>query len=273
MFCSYCGAKIMDGSTYCAECGADLTKPHESVARPTPDPEPAPVSTPVGKTEPPAETPTSTPSGNLFMQNPAAAPPPETNNDNQAKKAKKPVTKKWWFWLIVIIVGLCVIGAIGGNGDSSNGSKGSAAGTESESTVSAESTSTPAPTPSPTPTLSPEEQKANFVASCQALTYEQVARDPDTYMGTAAHFRGKVSQVIEGDGFNVYMINVTADQYGLYTDAIYVQYTAPAGASRILEDDIVDIYGTMMGLQTYTTVLNAQKTIPAMMASYIDLAQ
>ena len=252
MYCSYCGAKIMDGSAYCTECGADLAKPHDSLEQPAP--EPVPIATPA-----PAF---------------AAQTTPIKENKPPVQKVKKPVTKKWWFWVIVVFVGLCVIGALGGgNGDSGNGSKGSAAGTESNSTASAEVTSTPAPTPSPTPTLSPEEQKANFVASCQALTYEQVARDPDTYMGTAAHFRGKVSQVIEGDGFNVYMINVTADQYGLYTDAVYVEYTAPVGASRILEDDVVDIYGTMMGLQTYTTVLNAQKTIPAMLASYIDLAQ
>ena len=190
------------------------------------------------------------------------------------EKIKKPVYKKWWFWVAAVFVVIIIAVATSGDSDSDEALE------SPNFTANETSTPSPTPAPTPTPTLSPEEQaaltaqeKAEFIASCQNLTYEQVARDPDTYQYAVAHFKGKVSQVIEGSGYNVYMINVTPDAYGYYEDAVYVQYTAPVGASRILEDDVVDMYGIMAGLQTYTTVLGAEKTIPAMLASYIDLAQ
>lgn len=124
-----------------------------------------------------------------------------------------------------------------------------------------------------TPVTQVAQTKADFIAECQNYTYDQVLRDPDTYKLSPAHFKGEVSQIIKNDNYDIYMIKVTLDSDGDYNDPICVQYTLPKGASRILEDDVVDIYGTMAGLQTYTSVLDTQKSVPAMSAQYIDLAQ
>ncbi len=40
--------------------------------------------------------------------------------------------------------------------------------------------------------------------------------------------------------------------------------------SRILEDDIITIYGVSVGTVTYTSTLNMQITIPAILIDRID---
>lgn len=156
----------------------------------------------------------------------------------------------------------------------------SACGEAASNDAQSQETASVEPVAEQQPELTPEEQaaknaqdKSNFIASCKTYTYKQVARDPDTYIEKPAHFMGQVSQVIEGDEYNIFMINVTYGEYDIWTDQIYVQYTLPKGASRILVDDIVDVYGYMAGVQTYETVLGDQNTIPALYALYIDLAK
>lgn len=69
--------------------------------------------------------------------------------------------------------------------------------------------------------LSAEEIESYFKEGCSALTYEQVARDPDAYKGEKATFTGEVIQVMqEGDTYAL-RVNVTPTSYG-YKDAILV---------------------------------------------------
>lgn len=118
--------------------------------------------------------------------------------------------------------------------------------------------------------LSPEEIKERYISKCTAYNYDTIARDPDEYMFTYGKYTGEVIQVIEdGDDYQL-RVNVTKDKYG-YSDTIYVLYTLKDGESRILEDDIVTIYGINMGTVTYETVLGASVTIPCVYAEYLDV--
>lgn len=117
--------------------------------------------------------------------------------------------------------------------------------------------------------LSEEEIASYFKEGCSAMTYEQVARDPDTYNGEKAAFTGEVIQVMqEGDTYML-RVNVTPVSYG-YKDTILVLYTAKSGDQRILEDDVVTLYGTMAGMYTYETVMGAELTVPLMSAQYVE---
>lgn len=114
--------------------------------------------------------------------------------------------------------------------------------------------------------------EASFKASCQNIAYEELARNGDNYIGTPITFRGQIIQVMEGDGFTAYRINVTQDSYGFWDDTMYVEYTVKEGESRFLEDDIVTVYGTCMGLYTYETVMGANVTIPSAIAEFMELS-
>ena len=81
------------------------------------------------------------------------------------------------------------------------------------------------------------------------------------------------------DGDNVIMrVNITKEknQFAsggyLYSDTVYVEYTRKSESeSRILKDDIINMYGTLNGTKTYDTVLGSDTTIPYFVAEYIDI--
>ncbi len=118
----------------------------------------------------------------------------------------------------------------------------------------------------------PEDQA--YMQSCISPVYEDVARNPHDYEGKDVHFKGQIVQI--ADGFlsgDIYRIQVTPGDYGLWTDTVYVTYTLPAGESKFLENDIVDFYGECKGEYTYTTVLGSTNTIPRVDAKYMLLAE
>lgn len=84
-------------------------------------------------------------------------------------------------------------------------------------------------------------------------------------------FRGEVIQVMKATGITVLRVNVTQNQYGWWEDTIFVNYFPSEGEPRILEDDIVSIYGEMMDLKTYETIMGDSVTIPQVYAKYIDI--
>ena len=116
--------------------------------------------------------------------------------------------------------------------------------------------------------MTEEEYKA---ACYEGYDYKTLARDPATYVGDYATFRGEVIQAMEGAGITVLRVNVTQNEYGNWEDTLYVNYIPAEGEPRILEDDIVTIYGEMMELKTYETVMGSSVTIPQIHAQYIDL--
>ena len=109
-----------------------------------------------------------------------------------------------------------------------------------------------------------------FKDSCQTYTYDEIARNPSDYMGENAKFRGEVIQIQESGTDCVMRVNVTQGSYG-WSDTIYATYTRGNKESRILEDDIITMWGTLQGTKTYTTVLGASVTIPEMSVKYITV--
>ncbi|WP_273477802.1 hypothetical protein [Faecalicoccus acidiformans] len=114
--------------------------------------------------------------------------------------------------------------------------------------------------------------EAAYKAECQSIAYEELARNGDSYIGQKITFRGQIIQVMEGDDFTAYRINVTQGNYGIWDDTIYVQYTVKPGTPRFLEDDIVTCYGMCAGLYTYETVMGANITVPSALVEFMELS-
>ena len=107
--------------------------------------------------------------------------------------------------------------------------------------------------------------------SCQEISYEKLARYPDKYKGTKVKLTGEVIQVIESswtDSINL-RVNVTQDEYGYWDDTVLVDYTYKTEGVKILEDDIITMYGQSEGTESYESVLGATITIPYVTAEYI----
>lgn len=116
-----------------------------------------------------------------------------------------------------------------------------------------------------------EEEKANaYKADCFTYTYEEIARTPEKYIGDDVTFTGEVIQVIENGNSYSFRVNVTSTSYG-YTDTIYVTYERKNGEPRILEDDIITVWGPFTGTYSYTAVLGQSITVPSMDAWYLSI--
>lgn len=104
-------------------------------------------------------------------------------------------------------------------------------------------------------------------ALAKNVPYDLLARNTEEYIGDIVYYRGQVVQVSEVRGLKVILrVNVTEKQYGLWDDTVWVNYEGP----RVLENDIVHIWGKVMGRRTYTAVLGNQVTIPEIQALILE---
>lgn len=118
-----------------------------------------------------------------------------------------------------------------------------------------------------------EEEEAKRLAEEEAkkgydtgITYNQIARTPDDYKGKKVKFKGKVIQVMEGDG----EVQIRLAVGGNYDNIIYGVYDSNIVSSRVLEDDYITIMGLSAGLLTYQSTMGGEITIPSMLIEKID---
>lgn len=108
--------------------------------------------------------------------------------------------------------------------------------------------------------------------SCETISYSELARNPQSYVDKNIKIYGQIIQVQE-DGDDLTLRVATKDSgYGdYYDDVVMVAYTYSPGESRLLEDDMVYVYGPYYGTYTYETVMGNDVTVPAIIAKYIDI--
>ena len=109
------------------------------------------------------------------------------------------------------------------------------------------------------------------------LTYDQMARTPDAYVGQIVALIGRIIDILEPSSGNkaAYRTNITHKTnfgYALdWTDTILVVYERPADAPRFLEGDIVGLIGEFHGLVSYTAILGNKVTLPDVSAAFMGL--
>lgn len=99
------------------------------------------------------------------------------------------------------------------------------------------------------------------------ITYEELARTPDEYVGEYVKFSGRVIQVMEGGEETNLRIAVNDN----YDKVIIVGYDPNITSVRVLEDDMVTIKGSSIGLYTYESALGGNITIPGILVSEINI--
>lgn len=98
------------------------------------------------------------------------------------------------------------------------------------------------------------------------ITYDQLARTPDDYIGEKVKFSGKVVQVMEGDITTQIRFAVNDD----YDTILYGEYDSSIVESRILEDDYITIMGLSTGLLTYQSTMGGNITIPSIYIEKVE---
>ena len=123
----------------------------------------------------------------------------------------------------------------------------------------------PTPTPTPIPTLTPKQKDDTYIAA----TYKEYARNPDSYTGNLVKISGKVIQVLEEAETGGTFLTLRVVQDSDYDQVWMIGFLLPTGASRILEDDSVKIYGSFAGVTSYETVMGNTVTVPLIYADDI----
>lgn len=106
----------------------------------------------------------------------------------------------------------------------------------------------------PVPTLTATQIRDQAIT----ISYDDLARNTEDYVGKIVHFKGNVLQVMgdpqSDDGAQ---LRVSVDGIG---NVVYLFYDS---GPRVLVGDIIDFYATVDGRLTYEAILGNQVTLPA----------
>lgn len=109
-------------------------------------------------------------------------------------------------------------------------------------------------------TLLPEQIKSYAIE----VTYEDLMRYNENYVGKIVHYKGPVVQIVESDSFLLLAVTKTLLTWD---DLIWIDLDHYDG-ERLLKGDVIDLWGRVKGLKSYETVVGNTATIPE-----IDLLQ
>lgn len=118
--------------------------------------------------------------------------------------------------------------------------------------------------------------KENFIASCVEISYNDLARNPNKYIGEKLKITVEIQQVLSnGFSSNAYRCYEDYDIHSgdSYLDKEwYVEYSLNDDESRILENDIITFYGTYDGTSKLERALTGVTDyVPTLQAKYCEL--
>lgn len=103
--------------------------------------------------------------------------------------------------------------------------------------------------------------------SAQSIPYNQLHKDADRYSGKKVKFRGQIFQIQEDGELGGFMLLAVTDEgYGFWDDNVWINYDHSISAA---EEDIITVYGTVVGETEYETQIGGSTYVPEIDARYI----
>jgi hypothetical protein len=101
------------------------------------------------------------------------------------------------------------------------------------------------------------------------IPYDDLMRYNERYVGDIVYYRGKIMQIVNsyGDNYTIRLATKQSEYLGYSDNIIWVNYKG----ERLLEKDIIDVWGKVKGLQDYSALFGNQITIPAVDSLYTIL--
>ena len=100
------------------------------------------------------------------------------------------------------------------------------------------------------------------------ITYDELARNPEKNKGKKIILSGTIIQVIEGKDYSQYRLAVD----GNYDHIVFIEIPKSLLSSRILENDIIKIYGQSYGTIDYESTLSGNITVPAITVDKFEIS-
>ncbi|EGO8540223.1 hypothetical protein EKQ18_09480 [Enterococcus faecalis] len=100
------------------------------------------------------------------------------------------------------------------------------------------------------------------------ITYDELARNPEKNKGKKIILSGTIIQVIEGKDYSQYRLAVDDN----YDHIVFIEIPKSLLSSRILENDIIKIYGQSYGTIDYESTLSGNITVPAITVDKFEIS-
>jgi len=111
------------------------------------------------------------------------------------------------------------------------------------------------------------ERVEDVVLNRRSDATERLLDIADRYKGKKVVYRGQIFQIQEDGGSTWMLLSVTDEGYGFWSDNIWVNYD---GTIRGAEDDVITVYGTITGEESYETQIGGETYVPKMRAKFIS---
>jgi hypothetical protein len=93
-------------------------------------------------------------------------------------------------------------------------------------------------------------------------------KNPDRYAGEYVKYRREIVQIQEGDDMTVIRPAVKQESFGWNpNEVIWVEVE---GYTDFVDEDVVTVYGTVVGKHSYTLQAGWEITVPAMLADTVE---
>jgi|GEM_PF-2954949 len=109
-------------------------------------------------------------------------------------------------------------------------------------------------------------KEESFKAEAVTIDYKQLIKNPSRYIGEPVVYTGQIFQIQEGYGENFMLLSVTDEGYGFWTDEVWVD----GAHTNAAEEDIITVYGTVTGAESYETQIGGSNFVPRIKAKYIE---
>ena len=113
----------------------------------------------------------------------------------------------------------------------------------------------------------------DFKTKSEVIPFDSYARNTNKYVGKRIVFEGEVIQTLYEGNYCEMRINVTKGEYGFYTDTIYAFYNLQDGEDKFLDGDIIKAYGTIIGENSYISVLGSGVQLPLIEIKSMELVK
>lgn len=106
--------------------------------------------------------------------------------------------------------------------------------------------------------------REQYTEKAITVSYDDLFRNNEIYLGKTVYFKGKIIQVISY-GNNYYLFRIAIIDAKYPNSVILVWYSG----QRFLENDVVEFWGTVSGIENYETVFGQQVSAPSLNAKYL----
>ena len=102
------------------------------------------------------------------------------------------------------------------------------------------------------------------------MSYGQLV-SPNAAQGTCVTSQAQVFQYDSITGTAEMLVDVTNDGYGFWSDIVDLQLPVSAASQNLVQNDIIQFWGTTSGTTTYKTSIGGSNTVPVIDAQYVTL--